>query len=240
MSSWLSKIRLWEIALTAFIGFGCYFLWMATQTDIQVAAEVSTTLSAANTTIANANSVITQVGSTFSSVAGSISQTENDVRGVATQLNGVASGLQKTEALINAPCVPGPCGTVADIGKTLNTGRLAIGQFEIAANSFDKNQTRFYRQEDQLYGEADQAFNHFNILLTSPDLSGSIHNFNTISYNLGNTTTDFQTKFHDFLYPPPCKGFKCWIKTGYETIRIGSQLMQPAYYGWAISSGARP
>lgn len=240
MSSWLSKIRLWEIALTVFIGFGCYFLWTATRSDTQVAAEVSTTLSAANTTIANANSVITQAGSTFSSVAGSISQTEKDVRGVATQLNGVAAGLQKTEALINAPCVPGPCGTVADIGKTLNTGRLAIGQVEIAANSFDKNQTHFYKQEDQLYKDADQSFNNFNTLLSSSDLTGSIHNFNTISHNLSKTTTDFQTKFHDFLYPPPCKGFKCWIKTGYEAIRIGSQLMQPAYYGWAISSGVHP
>ena len=240
MSSWLSKIRLWEIGLCVCLSFVCYFLVATIQTEGAAAVQVEAVLTHADNTLTALNATAKSLTTTSNQLSTSISDASQAIVASANQLNGVASGLQKTEALINAPCVPGPCGTVADIGKTLNTGRLAIGQFEIAANSFDKNQTHFYKQEDQLYADTDQAFNHFNVLLTSSDLSGSIHNFNTISYNLSSTTTDFQTKFHDFLYPPPCKGFKCWIKTGYETLRIGSQLMQPAYYGWAISSGVRP
>lgn len=240
MSSWLSKIRLWEIGLCICLSFVCYFIVVTTQTEKAAAVQVEAVLTHANNTLTALGATAKSLTTTSNQLSTSISDASQAIVASANQLNGVAAGLQKTEALINAPCVPGPCGTVADIGKTLNTGRLAIGQFEIAANSFDKNQTNFYKQEDQLYTDTDQAFNHFNTLLTSSDLSGSIHNFNTISYNLSNTTTDFQTKFHDFLYPPPCKGIKCWIKTGYETIRIGSQLMEPAYYGWAISSGVRP
>ncbi len=239
MSSWLSKIRLWEISLCICLGFVCYFIVVTTQTERAAAVQVEAVLTHANNTLTALGATAKSLTTTSNQLSTSIADASRAIVASTTQLNGVASGLQKTEALINAPCVPGPCGTVGDVAKTLNTSRLAIGQVEIAANSFDKNQTRFYQQEDQLYADADQSFNHFNSLLTSPDLTGSIHNFNTISYNLGSTTTDFQTKFHDFLYPPPCKGWKCKIKTGFEILKTGSELLEPAYYGWALTSGVR-
>jgi hypothetical protein len=166
-----------------------------------------------------------------------VSEAEADIHGVTTQLASVASGLQQTVALVNAPCVPGPCGTVADVGKTLNTFRLTAGQVEIAANSFDKNESAFYHQEDQLYSDSEDVVHNLNTLLISPDLNGTIHNSAVITANLGQTTGDFQNKFHQFLYPPPCKGFKCDIKNFYETLKVGSELLEPAYYGWALTTG---
>ncbi len=240
MTTWLSKIRLWEIALAVFLGFGCYFLWTTSQTDKQIARQTTVILNHADKSLSGIDKSVTQVGSAFTTAATSIIQAQKSVASVSAQLSGVAVGLQKTVALVNAPCAPGPCGTVADVGKTLNTARLTMGQIEIATNSFDKNQDKFYQQEDQLYADSDGAAKSLNSILTSPDVYDSLHNVNTVTANLGQSTTDFQNKFHDFLYPPSCKGFKCWIKNGYEAVKVGSDLLEPAYYGWALFGQIKP
>ena len=239
MSSWLSKIRLWEIGLCVCLSFVCYFLVATTQTEEAAAVQVEAVLTHADNTLTALNATAKSLTTTSNQLSTSISDASQAIVASANQLNGVASGLQKTEALINAPCVPGPCGTVADIGKTLNTSRLAIGQVEIAANSFDKNQTNFYKQEDQLYRDSDGAVKNLNNLITSPDITGTLRYVSTTTYNLSQTTTDFQNKFHTFLYPPPCEGWKCKIKTGFEILKTGSELLEPAYYGWALTSGVR-
>jgi hypothetical protein len=233
MRLWLSKIRLWEIALAVFLGFGCYFLWATNQNENQIVARANATFSAADAAITNINSATLQVGSAFQSAAASASQTEKDVRAVTIPL-------QQTVALINAPCVPGPCGTVADVGKTLNTIRLTSGQIEIAANHEDNNLANLDNQENQVFVDTDTALKNFNTLLVSPALNDTLINADTITTNLGKTTGDFQAKFHDFLYPPPCKGFKCDLKKIYETVKIGSQFSEPAYWSWALFSQIKP
>ena len=235
---WLKSLALLSVVL--FFGYGSYLLYVTAQSEKQIVARVSQTFTAADAAIVNVNTATSKIGAAFTNAATSVSQAETDVRGVSTQLSGVASGLQYTVTLVNAPCAPGPCGTVADVNKTLATFRGTAGQIEIAANTFDKNESHFYSQEDQLYNDSDAAVNHLNSLLTSPDLSATIRNTSTITYNLGETTGDFQTKFHSFLYPPACKGFKCWIKNGYETIRVGSELVEPAYFGWALVNQIKP
>lgn len=240
MSTWLSKIRLWEIALSVFLAFSCYFLWTTTQNENQVVARANTVFTAANAAITNVNTATLQIGSAFTSAASSLSQTESDVRTSTNQLNKVTLGIQQTVALVNAPCVPGPCGTVADVAKTLNTIRLTSGQLEIAANTFDKNESNFYLQEDQLYSDSEGAVKNLDTILTDPDLTETIHNSSVITANLGKTTGDFQVKFHDFLYPPPCKGFKCDLKKVYETVKVGSQFSEPAYWGWALFNQIKP
>ena len=228
------------VSVVVFFGTGSYFLWTTAQSEKQLTKQASGVFIQAAATLTHVNSTVDQIGTAFAGAAQSISQTEKDVATVAQPLTGVAAGLQTTVAKLNAECVPGPCGTIENTNKLINTSRLTVGQIEIAANNFDKNEAHFYQQEDQLYADADQSFNHFDSILTSPDLTGSLHNFNTVSHNLGNTTTDFQNKFHSFLYPPPCKGFRCYIKTGYEAIKVGSQLVEPAYYFWALTSGVHP
>ena len=228
------------IALIVFLGFGSYFFWTTAQAEKTLANQASATFTATNAAITNVNTATVQLTSAVTNLSTSITQTELDVRGVTTSFQGVALGLQKTVALVNAPCIPGPCGTIFDVSKTLNTTRLTLGQVEIAANNFDKNEDHFYQQEDQLYSDSDDAVKSLNALLSSPDLNQALQNTDTITDNLGKTTTDFQNKFHTFLYPPPCVGFKCHIRTIYETVKIGSQFVEPAYYGWGLFSGMKP
>lgn len=240
MLSWLSKIRLWEIALSVFLGFGCYLLWTASRSDEQLTVQTSKILTHADSTLTNVDGLVAQVGPVLTGVTKTVSQTEKDISQVTTPLAGVVSGLKQSVALVNNQCVPGPCGTLADINKTLGTFRLTAGQLEIAANHEDKNLTNLDGQEDQLYADTHQAIMNFNLLLASPDLVAAIKNSATITNNLGQTTADFQTKFHAFLFPPPCKGWKCHIKDGYEALKIGSQFAEPAYWGWALVNRIKP
>jgi hypothetical protein len=236
--TWLKSAVL--VALLVFLSLGSYLFYVTALAERTLANQVSVTFSAANAAIAHVNTATDQVGSSFTTAAQSLTQTEADVRGLTTQFGGVAVGLQKTVALVNAPCVPGPCGTVADISKTLNTGRLAIGEVEIAADDFNKNEARFYAQEDQLYTDADASIKQFDALLDSPDLATALHGGATTATNLGLMTGDAQTKFHAFLYPPPCVGWKCHIKTVYETVKVGSTFAEPAYWGWALFNQIKP
>lgn len=235
---WLKSTAL--VALIVFLGFGSYLCFETAQAEKQIAAQTQATFTATNAAITNINSATVQLSSAITNLSANITQTELDVRGVTTSFQGVAIGLQKTVALVNAPCVPGPCGTIFDLSKTLNTTRLTLGQVEIAANNFDKNEGRFYSQEDQLYADGDASIKQFDALLASPDLTTALHGGAVTATNFGLMTTDAQTKFHDFLYPPPCKGWKCHIKTVYETVRVGSQFAEPAYWGWQLFSGAKP
>jgi hypothetical protein len=55
---------------------------------------------------------------------------------------------------INRPCGTGkPCGTLADVAKTLGTIRLTAGQVEIAANHEDKRIGIMDAQETQIAGD---------------------------------------------------------------------------------------
>jgi hypothetical protein len=215
-------------------------IFVTAQSEKLLVARASKTFDAADAAITHVNSATDQVGTAFTSAAQSLNQTESDVHGLTTEFGGVASGLQRTVALVNAPCVPGPCGTVGDVGKTLNTTRLTLGQLEIAANNFDKNEDHFYKQEDQLYTDSDNAVKQFDALLDSPDLTTALHGGAVTATNFGLVSTDFETKFHTFLYPPACTGFKCHIKTIYDVAKIGSQFAEPTYWGWALFNQIKP
>jgi ABC-type transporter Mla subunit MlaD len=62
----------------------------------------------------------------------------------------------------------------------------------------------------------------------------------TITGNLGATTTDFQTKFHVFLFPPPCKTFGCKVKRTWPYIKGGAEMVEPLYWGQQLFENRVP
>jgi|SRR5581483_7779193 len=66
--------------------------------------------------------------------------------------------------------------------------------------------------------------------IQSSDLAESEHNFRLITNNIALTSSDFQTKFHDLLYPPKCQGKLCWVRRGYMVVKAGSEFAEPAYW----------
>jgi hypothetical protein len=87
----------------------------------------------------------------------------------------------RTLAKINAPCVPGPCGLLADGAKTLNTARMTMGQVEIAANHEDKNLATLDRQESTIFADTHADLDALHALVASPDLIATVRNLNTTS-----------------------------------------------------------
>ena len=62
----------------------------------------------------------------------------------------------------------------------------------------------------------------------------------TITGNLSATTTDFQTKFHVFLFPPPCNTFGCKVKRTWPYIKGGAEMVEPLYWGQQLFENRVP
>jgi hypothetical protein len=209
--------------------------------------QVSTVLAHADKTLSGIDQVVSQTGSTVSQLGTTVSGIQSSISSVATELN-------QTLSLVNHPCVPGPCGTVADIGKTLNTFRGTAGEIEIAAHHEDNNLSTLDSQETKVFQDTDSALLQFSsvetgltktnadldALITDPNIAATTKNLGTITYNLGQTTGDFQNKFHTFLYPPPCHGLKCNLGKIYTIVKVGSQFAEPAYWADQLVRGALP
>lgn len=222
---WAKVVALFSVV--AFFSFSCYLEW----------------------TLANDSKQITKQSiSTLSSVDDTMALADIEIESSAQEVYSIAQNINKTLYTVNKNCDTAPCGTLADVARTLNTVRGTFGQIEVAAIHENNNLTTLDSQEAQLFTDTHSVLTGavpietglsktiFDVdgFVTSPDLTGSIHNFNTITYNFGQTTGDFQNKFHSFLYPPKCKGFKCDIGKVYEGIKVGSQLAEPTFYGYSL------
>ena len=128
---------------------------------------------------------------------------------------------------INAPCVPGPCGVLADAAKTLNTARMTMGQVEIAANHEDKNLATLDTQEAVIYAGANQNLQALHALLASPDLLQTLHNLDSTSAAVAHsaveadgTLTDVRDEVHKLTHPSKKKiGFWGAILATGQTIQ---------------------
>lgn len=69
---------------------------------------------------------------------------------------------------VNAPCPPKesdklhPCGTLADVAKTLNTGRGTLGKAEIAMFKFNSHEDELFAQEQSTWKHTDDAVAAFS------------------------------------------------------------------------------
>lgn len=189
---------------------------------------------------------------------------------------------------LNRSCGNGhPCGTLADVAKTLATIRGAAGQVEIAAVHVNKSQSTLDEQEKVLFLDTHNTFlaaqntftsfdgsitnlntvlnsvntqvNGFgpiesqvsqgvssmnlaaqslNKFLISPDLYGTVKNADDATYHISLMTGDAQKKFHEFMYPPKCKGGWCWLKRTYTITSDASHFAQPSYWGYEFFKSA--
>lgn len=103
------------------------------------------------------------------------------INGVVLNAQTLLKTSNRTLQLVNAPCVPGPCGLLADGAKTLNTARMTMGQVEIAANHEDKNLATLDRQEATIFADTHANLDALHALVSAPDLLATVHNLNTTS-----------------------------------------------------------
>lgn len=87
-----------------------------------------------------------------------LSQLTASLKTDAAKFGAAADQATATLQTINRPCGAGqPCGTLSDIGKTLGTARLTLGQVEIAANHEDKRIGVLDAQEAQIAADTHRA-----------------------------------------------------------------------------------
>ena len=161
-------------------------------------------------------------------IAGGV-QAESAATGAILSANRVLQQSSIALQLVNHPCVPGPCGLLADVAKTLNTVRGTFGQVEIAANHEDRNLDTLDSQELQLFQHTDAALSstdaliaNFNTTLTGPDATGLLHNANALVYNAAAITADGKIEADRLTFPPKTPWYK-------KTYKIGLQSGQLLY-----------
>lgn len=149
-----------------------------------------------------------------------------------TAIQGIGRTVQtanKTLEAVNRPCGGSkPCGTLADINKTLGTVRGTFGQIEIAANHEDKNLAMLDTQEITLFGDAnhilsdtDTFMRNFDGLVTSTDVTDTIHNVNAVTFQASNVLEDTAHVTHKFAYPPATP----WYKKVPKLVLQGGELI---------------
>lgn len=125
------------------------------------------------------------------------------------QLEKTSAGLNLAVMEINRPCGGDvPCGTLADVAKTLNTFRDTAGQVEIAANHEDQRLALVDAQEEQLADDSHSdlvklgtAIDAITSLADNKDMAGSLAHLNTTSGALAGMATDTQQYWHSLLHP---------------------------------------
>jgi hypothetical protein len=236
------------VSLSVFLLAGAYLAWVTAQTQKQIAAQASVVLSHVNNTLTNVDATTAEVDLAVTNVGASFTSAAADVQQMRLALVPIADQLDQTLAFVNQKCIPVEgqvltladsknCGTLADVSRTLQTMRGAIGTVEVAGENFDKHEALFYQQETQLFYTANTAFAHFDTLVSSPDLAAAMVNGKTLLGNLDVGTALVDKKMDEVFYPPPCVHTWCKIKDTWNVLRAGSQLLMPAYYGWELFTG---
>jgi hypothetical protein len=191
------------VALVAMIlaaAFVCLLLFQADRTLKHVDSALSGTVSRLNGAIDPIPGVVLSVGGEVKSSLDTLNRQVATVGPVVTKAGPVLENLNLDTAKlgnsidlvtgrVTALCPPKasdelhPCGTIADVGKTLNTVRGAVGQIEIAAIHENRNLTTLDTQETTLFNDfhgtatrANTSLDTFNLLLANPNLALTMKN----------------------------------------------------------------
>lgn len=124
-----------------------------------------------------------------------------------------AHSLDATLQTVNRPCgTSKPCGTLADVAKTLNTIRRTAGQAEIAAAHENRNLFTLDAQEATLFGAVHETLQNANTLVANPAITESLQNLQSSTANLAEGTkqatailTDGREEADKFVHPPKKK-----------------------------------
>jgi hypothetical protein len=174
---------------------------------------------------ADVDGIKSDVDGLMPTVKGSVKQ----VGSAAANLGSIAGPAKAAFAIVNHPCVPGPCGTLADVAKTLNTARLTMGQVEVAANHEDRNLGTLDAQEAQLFSDTNEDLQQLastissaNKVIEDPATAEAQHNLALISGNVAGITKDVKVYSDKFVAPQPW--WKKALVVGNESVRTAACL----------------
>jgi len=231
MLSWLYKIRLWEIALAVFLGFTSYLALTTASISRLLGQQVSSVLSQASTTLTTINAGSAQTFDNLNRLCGTdkpcgafedFARTTNSARLAFGQITAISQFEKPQLEAINQQELQLFSDThkvLGGLSETVTSANAAIGGIVPVENEIDTETVALQK-----------STRDFDTLLLSPDVTGTLKNIDTTSGQLALTSTDFQTKFHAILFPPPCKGKFCFVIKAWPYLKAATELSEPAYY----------
>jgi len=207
-------------SVAALCGFGCWGVYRFEKCVSALTADSDASLKAATVAEQKAAAVADNLNGLVTETKPAIAETIARLNGAIGKVDETVAGLNETVAKINAPCVPGPCGTVADVAKTLNTFRYTAGQLEVAANHEDQRLTVLDSQETELVTDSHAdltklgtAIDGINGLVTNQDLAGSLKQTNVALTSVSGMASETAQAWHDFLHPKLLKRIESAVTT---------------------------
>lgn len=199
--------------------FLCVLLWQigaavdrASSDEVTIARQAAATLGEVNQPCPGAASDSLQCGT--------LAQLNIELRNLAVataSANATIDNVNAAMKTINQPCGDDkPCGTLADVAKTLNTVRGTFGQIEVAANHEDRNLTTLDVQEATLFADTHSTFADADALMVSPDVAAMFRNANATSASLADSMKQTDAMLADAraevdkLAHPPVKKLGFW------------------------------
>jgi hypothetical protein len=124
----------------------------------------------------------------------------------AKTLDGATTTLDNINRLCHEASDEGvdkPCGTLADVNRTLATVRGTFGQIEIAAHHEDRNLSTLDAQEAQLYADFHATTTNLNALVASPDVARFLKSSADTSVQVAAIATDVHKEADALTAPKP-------------------------------------
>lgn len=188
--------------------FGCFAIRDFMKGVAVLTADSDAALKAATAAEIKAAAVADNLNGLVNESRPQIAATLLNVNTATGNLRLVTAGLNRSVAELNAPCVPGPCGTLADVNRTLGSIRLASGQVTAFSLKEQTQLDRVNRQETAVAGltQADlaklgMAIDGINALATNSDLTGSLKQTNVALGAVAGMATDTEQYWHATLHP---------------------------------------
>ena len=137
-----------------------------------------------------------------------------ELRSLAVHADRTLLQVDVTLDTINRPCSPSkPCGTLADVNRTLQTARLTMGTVEVAGEHYDRQLYKLDSQEAELAANLNGAVTDARTLLLSgvataqaatatiQTANTTIQSFQPVSGQIQATLTEANTLLGDPAIP---------------------------------------
>jgi len=200
--------------------FLCVLLWQIGAAVDRASNDEATIARQAAATLGEVNQPCPVVVVSDHSPCGTIAQLNIELHNLAmatASANATINNINAAAKTINQPCGDDkPCGTLADVAKTLNTVRGTFGQIEVAANHEDRNLTTLDAQEATLFADTHRTFMDADTLMVSPDVAAMFRNANATSASLADSMKQTDAMLADAraevdkLAHPPVKKLGFW------------------------------
>jgi hypothetical protein len=175
----------------------------------------------------------------------SAQSTKQLIASAAGVLDAASGAVYTTANNLNRPCKgaagPDACGTLAQANKTMVRISDEITETQVQQRGVLPHVTAAM----DAFGDAAHGLNQdsadLHAVLASNQLNAAIAGLSATSTNMAAATGDFRARFHDVLYPPPCKTFGCRMERYvWPVVKDAGAFGDTLYWTHALIAGEKP